>query len=227
MKDSILMAIESICDDIATNTGAEENRKRAEAIATLAMSGLLLPDNEETEAAKAADEFAASMVNEKLPKPGEHFTYNGMEFVALGEEQGGILSIAAEPLEEEMPFDEDGNNDWRKSTLRKWLNEEHIKNFNRGDLLPFVSDLTSDDGMKDYGTSEDYIALLSCDLYRKYREYMPKYGTWVWTLMPRSCNPAYASSARGVYPSGALSINYANNANAVAAACIFNLSIFE
>lgn len=227
MKDSILKAIESICDDIATNSGAEENRKRAEAIVALTTSGLLLPDAEETEAAKVADELAASMVDGKLPKPGEHFTYSGMEFVALGEEQGGILAVAAEPLKEEMPFDEDGSNDWRKATLRKWLNEEHIKNFNRGDLLPFVSDLTSDDGMKDYGTSEDYIALLSCDRYRKYREYMPKYGTWVWTLTPWSCNPASACFVRHVNTSGALSNYGASNAYAVAAACIFNLSIFE
>ena len=42
-----------------------------------------------------------------------------------------------------------------------------------GDLLPFVSDLTSDDGMKNYGTAEDYVFLLSCDLYRKYREQIP------------------------------------------------------
>lgn len=162
-----------------------------------------------------------------LPKPGERFTYNGIEFVALGEEQGGMLAVMAEPPEDEMEFDESNCNDWRKSTLRKFLNGEYIKNFNRGDLLPFVSDLIADDGMKDYGTCEDSIALLSCDLYRKYREFMPKYNNWVWTLTPWTCNPSHAYYVRGVYASGSVDDYYATHANGVAAACIFNLSIFE
>ena len=96
-------------------------------------------------------------------------------------EQGGVLAVAAKRLEDEMAYDEDGSNDWRKSSLRKYLNEEFVKNFNKGDLLPFVSDLTSDDGMTDYGTSEDFVALLSDNLYRKYRKFMPQYDTWVWS----------------------------------------------
>lgn len=32
MNSSILTAIESLCDDIATNTNPEENKKRAEAV---------------------------------------------------------------------------------------------------------------------------------------------------------------------------------------------------
>lgn len=226
MKDSILMAIESICDDIATNQDAEDNRKRAEAIAALAVSGLMLPDDED-ETAAAEDEPAAPTVNDKLPKPGEHFTYNGMEFVALGEEQGGLLAVAAETLEEEMPYDTGRSNNWKNSSLRKFLNEEYVKAFNRGDLLPFVSDLTSDDGMKDYGTSEDYIALLSCDLYRKYRPYVPKYDTWVWTVTPWSCHPGSALTERGVNTDGSLYSGYAIYAFGVAPACIFNPAIFE
>lgn len=161
------------------------------------------------------------------PKPGEHFNYNGIEFVALGEEQGGILAIVAKPLEKEMPFDRNNCNNWRKSTLRKFLNEEYIKNFDRGDLSPFVSDLTSDDGMKDYGTSEDFIALLSDNLYRKYRGVMPTYNNWFWTITPWSCNPSYANLERIVYSYGTLYNYHAFLARGVVAACIFNPSIFE
>lgn len=225
MKDSILMAIESICDDIATNTDAEDNRKRAEVIAALAVSGLMLPDDEGETATE--DEPAAPTVNEKPPKPGEHFTYNGIEFVALGEEQGGLLAVGVETLEEEMPYDTGRNNNWKNSSLRKFLNEEFVKAFNKGDLLPLVSDLTSDDGMKDYGTSEDYIALLSCDLYRKYRPYVPKYDTWVWTITPWSCLPGGASIERIVSTDGSLNYSDAYHAGGVAPACIFNPSIFE
>ena len=126
-----------------------------------------------------------------------------------------------------MAYDEDGSNDWRKSSLRKYLNEEFVKNFDKGDLLPFVSDLTSDDGMTDYGTSEDFVALLSDNLYRKYRKFMPKYDTWVWTITPWSCLPGYANNERGVNTSGALSYSHASIGNGVAPACIFNPAIFK
>lgn len=222
MNSSILTAIESLCDDIATNTNPEENKKRAEAVVSLAFAGIFTPSEYDDEAEE--NETAGGTV----PKPGERFTYNGMEFVALGEEQGGILAVMAHELGEKMPYDEDnGKNDWRKSTLRKYLNGEFLEKFNRGDLLPFVSDLTSDDGMKDYGTSEDFIALLSCDLYRKYREFMPKYNTWVWTITPWSCHPGTANGERTVNTDGSLTYYHACFAHGVAPACIFNRSIFE
>lgn len=163
----------------------------------------------------------------KKPSAGEHFFYNDIEFVALGEEQGGILAVVAERLEERMAFDKNNKNDWRSSTLREYLNGEYINNFDTDDLLPFVSDLTSDDGMTDYGTSEDFVALLSDNLYRKYRKFMPQYDTWVWTITPWSCTPGYASSERIVNTSGALNSGYASRGYGVAPACIFNPSIFE
>ena len=226
MNNSILMAIESMCDDIATSTNADDNKKRAEAIVSLAFGGLFTPEDCEDE--ELAGETAQdSEARKTMPQAGEHFNYNGMEFIVLGKEQGGILAVAAKCLEDEMPFDEDNCNDWRKSSLRRYLNEEYIKGFNRGDLLPFVSDLTTDSGQKDYGTSEDYIALLSCDLYRKYREYVPKYDNWVWTLTPWHIFPSNAYSVRFVYTDGSMNSNYANTSYGVAAACIFNPKIFE
>ena len=163
----------------------------------------------------------------KKPQAGEHFFYNGIEFVALGEEQGGLLAVVAERLEERMAFDENNKNDWRSSTLREYLNGEYINSFDKDDLVKMVSDLTSDDGMTDYGTSEDFIALLSDNLYRKYRKFMPQYDTWVWTITPWSCSPGSAYIERNVNTSGALNGNYAGDAYGVAPACIFNLSIFE
>lgn len=226
MKDSILMAIESICDDIATNESAEDNRKRAETIAMLTASGLLLPKDDEDE---LEDYTAAEPENygDKLPKPGELFERNGVSFVALGVEQGGLLAIVAEPLKEEMPFNTERCNDWRKSTLRKYLNGEYLEGLNKSDLLPFTSDLTADDGMKDYGTSEDYVFLLSDNLYRKYRAFIPSYGVWWWTITPYSCHPSYAYYERFVITDGSLSSVNAFLAVAVAPACLFNPKIFE
>lgn len=229
MNSSILTAIESLCDDIATNTNPEDNRKRAEAAAMLAFTGIFTPAEYDDEYEGETSEGEAAPVADvsKVPQAGEHFMRGGIEFVALGMEQGGVLAVVAKRLEDEMAYDEDGSNDWRKSSLRKYLNEEFVKNFDKGDLLPFVSDLTSDDGMTDYGTSEDFVALLSDNLYRKYRKFVPKYDTWVWTITPWSCHPGFASDERIVYTSGALNIYNAINGYGVAPACIFNPEIFK
>ena len=222
MNNNILYAIESLCNDIATNADAGDNQKRANAILTLAFSGILMP--EETE-----DNSVAEVEEDKIkfPKPGEQFEYNGIKFTALGEEQGGVLAIVSELLEDKMPLDESNKNDWRTSSLRKYLNGEYLEQFNRGDLLPFVSDLTSDNSMKNYGIAEDYIFLLSCDLYRKYRESVPRFNNWWWTLTPWTCNPSDSTIARIVYSSGGLSSSYAYNGYGVAPACLFNPKIFE
>lgn len=226
MNNNILCAIESLCDDIATNTKAEDNQKRANAILALAFAGKFTP--EEIEEDYTEDDSVAGAENDKIkiPKPGEQFEYNGVEFTALGEEQGGVLAIVSKLLLNRMPFDESKKNDWRTSSLRKHLNGKWLEQFNRGDLLPFVSDLTSDNGMKDYGTAEDYVFLLSCDLYRKYRESVPRFkGRWG-TLTPWTCDPDSALM-RDVSSNGTVDISFANNISGVAPACLFNPKIFE
>ena len=224
MNDNILCAIESICDDIANNTNAGDNQKRANAVLALALSGVFTPEDYTKDGSVV--EVKKTKI-ELLPKPGEQFEYNGIKFTALGEEQGGVLAIVSELLEDEMPLDESDKNDWRTSSLRKYLNGEYLEQFNRGGLLPFVSDLTSDDGMKNYGTAEDYVFLLSCDLYRKYRESVPRFNNWWWTLTPLTCNPSHAYNARIVHDSGELSSYSAYYGYGVAPACLFNPKIFE
>lgn len=225
MNESIKRAIESICDDIATNTNADDNKARAEAVASLTFSGLFVP--EEIEGDDEAMQQDEPQTIKKVPAAGEHFNYNGIEFIALGEEQGGLLAVVAHELDEEYAFDKDNKNDWRKSSLRKFLNENYIEQLNRGDLLPFVSNLTADDGTTDYGTSEDYIFMLSDNLRRKYRPYLPKYDNWVWSITPYSCLPSGANIARVVYTDGSLSNISAYISLGVAPACLFNPKIFE
>lgn len=226
MNDNILHAIESLCYDITTSAKAEENQKRANAILALAFAGKLTPEEIEEDYTEADSAAGAEKDKIKIPKPGEQFEYNGVKFTALGEEQGGVLAIVSELLLQRMPFDESRKNDWRTSSLRKYLNGKYLEQFNRDDLLQFVSDLTSDDGMKDYGTAEDYVFLLSYDLYRKYRESVPRfYGCWM-TLTPWTCNSGSALM-RSVSSRGTVEIRFANNISGVAPACLFSPKIFE
>lgn len=167
-------------------------------------------------------------MNEEIkicPAAGERFERNGITFAALGVEQGGLLAIAEEPISV-MPFDEERRNNWRMSTLREYLNGAFLDRFGRGGLLPFTSDLTSDDGLKDYGTAEDFVFLLSCDLYRKYRQYIPEQRSWWWTLTPWTTIPDYAYYVRRVSSSGALSNRNASDSDGVVPSLLFNLESF-
>jgi hypothetical protein len=226
MNNRILQAIETLCTDIVASAEAEENQKRANAVLDLAFAGMLTSREPEMARPVAGAGVGAEKDKIKFPKPGERFEYNGVMFTVLGEEQGGVLAIVSELLLQRMPFDKSSKNDWRISSLRKHLNGEYLEQFNRGDLLPFGSDLTADDGMKDYGTAEDYVFLLSCDLYRKYREFVPRFKHRWSTLTPWTCTTgSYLMQA--VSPGGTVVSDFASIHNCVAPAVLFNPRVFE
>ena len=147
-------------------------------------------------------------------KDGARFVYGGVEWVKLEHlhtAPGKIetVAIAAEPVFERA-FDEENCNDWRKSSLRRELNGAFLdaliaEGADPAAFMEFESDLTADDGMTDYGTARDKIALISCDLYREYRALLPKIGCWWWTLTPWTCDPEYSYGVRRVDSSGTLS----------------------
>ena len=141
-------------------------------------------------------------------KCGVRFTYAGVEWVKLDDTDGGALALAAEPVFERA-FDEENCNDWRKASLHRELNGPFLdaliaEGADRAAFLDIESDLTADDGMTDYGTVTDKIALISDGLYRKFRALIPKIGCWWWTLTPWTCDPEYSYYVRYVYSSGAL-----------------------
>lgn len=158
-------------------------------------------------------------------KAGDHFEYKDIEWVCLDVGNGTAFAVTAKIIAT-MPFNdeyEDGCNNWRTSSLRKWLNGEFLdKNFDKGALLTNFSTLTADNGDDKYGVVEDYVTLIDCDQYRKYRKFMPKYDNWVWTLTPRSCGNAY--KVRYIYSSRELGSGYAHSIRGVAPACLFSLN---
>ena len=128
---------------------------------------------------------------------GDHFEYKGIEWVCLDIGNETAFAVTAKVINDEY---EDGCNNWRTSSLRKWLNSEFLdKNFGKGALLANFSTLTADNGDDKYGVVEDYVTLLDCDQYRRYRKLMPKYDDWVWTLTPRSCTVGDASLTSTIF----------------------------
>ena len=170
-------------------------------------------------------------MSDKIKKPGqgERFTYNGVDFIALDEVEGGILAITAKLQAGSVPFDRDGSNNFAESSIREWLDswlDELIDDPYSGNIVSSTIDLTSDEGMTDYGKIEAYVALLSCDEYRKYRKFISDFNAWWWTATPWSCFPSACSSVRVVFTSGALVSNLAYNSRGVVPRLVFSSNIF-
>ena len=182
-----------------------------------------IKDNENN-AIETLNTIKALIASERKPdftkiKDGEHFTYKGIEFIRLGKEQGGILCITAK-IWKTLPFDKDGCNNFKKASICKVLNNEFRPLLDDNDLLTYQMDLTADNGDKAYGSLCVHAGLLSADLYRKYRDYIPSYNDWVWLCTPWYCS-GVANVVRVVIAGGTLDGGYAGYACGVVPACIF------
>lgn len=182
-----------------------------------------IKDNENN-AIETLNTIKALIVSERKPdftkiKDGDHFTYKGIEFIRLGKEQGGILCITAK-IWKTLPFDKDGCNNFKKASICKALNNEFRPLLDDNDLLTYQMDLTADNGDKAYGSLCVHAGLLSADLYRKYRDYIPSYNDWVWLCTPWYCF-GRANDVPYVGTDGALIISGAIIAYGVVPACIF------
>lgn len=146
--------------------------------------------------------------------PSSVISYGGLDCIVLDVEQDKILVLAKESIGN-MPFDEGNSNNFPKGTLCKYLNGEFIKTLkaNGADtsaLIPTTIDLTSDDGLKDYGETTQKIFLLTCDMYRKYRSIIPNLDDWWWLATAYSTESnGYAHIARLVHSDGSLDGSYA------------------
>ena len=156
---------------------------------------------------------------------GERFGFKGFDWIVLDNNvDGGVLAIMASAWNgEEYCFDEDGNNNYAKSSLRRKLLNELLPILGEDNLIPHEVDLVADNGDDRYGKITDRLFILSCDEYRKYRKNVPLLPEWMWT-----CTPWYISdtgngnNVRYVYSTGLLSGNGAYNSGGVAPACVFN-----
>lgn len=181
------------------------------------------------------------MTNITTLRPGEHFMFKNFEWVCLdpNHPDGGVLAIMSELWAKDVKFcpsdkfaDEKGNwNNYRTSSIRETLNDSIAKKLRTnklGDnLLLHTVDLVADNGDRAYGAVADLVFILTCDEYRKYRDYIPHYDSWIWTATPWSCGDKNTDTdvtihVRFVDTDGQLDINYAYFSYAVAPACVLN-----
>lgn len=143
-------------------------------------------------------------------------TYGGMKWVVLDARPNMSLCIAEDVLKGEngevryMAFDTDNKNDFAASSVRAFLNGDFLEELaaagaDKEAFAPIVLDLTSDDGLDDYGTDSAKIGLITDQMYRAFRKIIPKASEDYWTCTPFSTERnGYKSFVRRVDTSGAL-----------------------
>ena len=113
-------------------------------------------------------------------RQGEAFTFDGVRFVKLDESAGAAFVVAEDVMLENIPFEredaerEDHNNYIGSNLERegiRWLREQHPATFGAAVQRPI--DLTTMDGMTDYGMPTVTVRALTIDEYRKYRQFIP------------------------------------------------------
>lgn len=144
---------------------------------------------------------------------GEHFTYGKKNCMVLEHMDDGILCMV---LDEDFKSEFGETNNFAESKLRKKLNGKYLDEWvksgaNRESFMLMQVDLTANDGLKDYGTCDCFLAPRTCDQHRKYRYLIPnpKKG-WEWTATACSTKGnGCSSSAFQVTGAGGLdSISY-------------------
>ena len=123
------------------------------------------------------------------------FMICGQPCTKLKEDNGNTYYHTCKPLFS-TEFGDDNN--YATSTLRKQLVESDFAKAlveTYGDaLVPVTMDLTSLDGLKDYGIVTDIIGVPDINLYRECRENVFVGDTWYWLSTPNSTPSGVGSS---------------------------------
>ena len=123
---------------------------------------------------------------------GETFKIGGIEFIKFPATAEGV-PVVARDLQKAMTFGD--NNDLRESKVLRWLREEFLPKIvaaiGEENLVSFKTDLTTMDGLDNYGVMESKISLPTMDFYRQNVEIFDKHPVkeWWWLATPESCQP--------------------------------------
>lgn len=164
-------------------------------------------------------------------KPKDEFKLGDEVFIVLEQTDSGTKVISKEFAYTKRPFGD--CSDWKKSPIRTLLNEDYYnkiaKLIGADNIISMERDLTSLDGLDDYGTCNDKISLLSASEYAKYHKILglkSNYSDWWWTITPASTlSNDYSRSVCCVSFDGFLNWGGCDYCSGVRPFCILNSSI--
>ena len=170
---------------------------------------------------KTLSEFAA----------GELVTIGGVDFVVLEHLDGETALITKDCIGAETTFGENNNN-YAESIVNdicESFAEMLEDTVGEENLVEFDVDLTSDDGLKDYGQIRRKCALITADMYRRYVEILDQHNPkkYWWLATPHSTKRHGNDSwVKCVSPSGIIFNGICNSVNGVRPFCILKSHIF-
>ena len=161
---------------------------------------------------------------------GETFKLGSHEFVVL-EQTGDTTAIIQKGLLPNQRFGD--TNNFNGSDVRDACNKfavEIADIVGEDNLVEHTVDLTSDDGLKDYGTIKIRCSLLTSDLYRRYVDILDKFNPdeWWWLATAHSTKRHENDRwVKCVSPSGYFDNDgYISNGYGVRPFCILKSTIF-
>ena len=163
---------------------------------------------------KAADNTVVITVEEQTirlgdVKPGTTVKIGGREYIVLDHSKD-TTAVITKDFWKDMEFGDSGN--YAESAVRNALNKE---------FLSEVSSAGTNKGV----VCRDNVSLLTTDLYRKYRDFLPAYGSWWWTATPVSKEDGYSRGVCCVSDDGALDSSYCCYSYGVRPFLILNSSV--
>ena len=165
-------------------------------------------------------------------KDGDVFNVGGLEFIKFPDVDGKTPAVL-KGIVFRSRFGKNGN--FAESEILKRLNEEILPTIveavGEENVCSFVTNLTTLDGLKTYGSVEGKISLPTVDFYRAHPEIFGRYlpGGWWWLATAGSAAPRNPDWpwACCVAPSGSIDYdNVVGVSNGVRPFCIFKSFIF-
>lgn len=164
-------------------------------------------------------------------EPGEAFKIGNHELVVLEHCSGETAVIYKGLLHERMKFG--SSNDFDGSDVSVYCEDfagEIAEIIGAGNLVEHTVDLTSDDGLDDYGTTNCFVSLLTANQYRRWVKILDKHKVDKWWWLATACSTATHENDRWVKcvaPSGSIYIGvYGNDGGGVRPFCILKSNIF-
>ena len=162
---------------------------------------------------------------------GDTFKIGDYEFIVL-EQLDGITHVLLKDILCKSAFGEE-ECDFKKSLVKPILEgftDKIAGIVGIDNIIPHLVDLTSEDGLDDYGTVTECMSLLSIDMARKHVRILDKYklDEWWWLVTPWSTpTHEYSQYVCCVSPLGLIfNVNFINVGNGVRPFCILNSDIF-
>ena len=161
---------------------------------------------------------------------GDTFKIGEHEFIVL-EQSGDTTAVIRKELLPDSRFG--NNNNFDRSDVDPicgTFGDDIAAIVGRENIVPHTVDLTSNDGLKDYGTIKRLASLLTADRYRRYVEILDKFkpDSWWWLSTPFSTKKHNNDSwILCVSPSGCISNNLRYDCGfGVRPFCILKSTIF-